>query len=123
MPDRVLRRKGVLVSDDEPADASGSMELATAIGVLRNQLLDAQRAGTGRAVSFGVGKVEVEFSVEARTTAGGQAGMRFWVVSADARVDHSRASTHKVKLELIPTDTDGAPIRVAGSSVHGPPPE
>jgi hypothetical protein len=103
-------------------DEAGFVELATAIEALRGQLLEAQAAGVGRPLSFVVGKVEVELSVEAKTTGGGGLGLRFGVFSADAKADRASGSAHKVKLELIPTGPDGKPFQVA-SGAAGPTPE
>lgn len=94
--------------------------LTAALTELRAQLLEAQQASVGQDISFGVGKVEVELTVEMKTTGGGQAGVRFWVVNADAKIDHSRGATHKVKLELIPTGPRGEPLKVANRSAVGP---
>lgn len=98
-----------------------SWELAAAIDALRGQLLAAQKAGEGKSVSFGVGKVEVEFTVEAKTTDGGGVGVKFWVLNANTKIDHSSRATHKVMVELIPTGADGQRLKVAGGSVTGPP--
>lgn len=100
----------------------GSADLASAIAALRGQLLDAQRAGEGQGVSFGVGKVEVEFTVESKTTGTAGGGVKFWVVNADAKLDHARGSTHKIKVELLPTAPDGQTLKVAKANSSGPPP-
>lgn len=117
-----------VASAPEPSvELDGFMDLATAIAVLRKQLLAAQAEGeahaasSGRSVSFGVGKVEVEFTVEAKTTGGGGLGVRFGVFSADAKADHARGHTHKVKLELHPIGPDGQTLKVASSQRQGPP--
>jgi hypothetical protein len=112
---------------ERSVELDGFMDLATAIAVLREQLLAAQSAGeaqaatSGRSVSFGVGKVEVEFTVEAKSTGGGGVGVRFGVFSADAKADHTRGQTHKVKLELQPIGPDGQTLKVASSQRQGPP--
>lgn len=100
----------------------GWMELSTAIEVLREQLVVAVEQGAGEDVRFGVGKVEVEFGVEARRVGGGGGGVRFGVFSLEGKAELSSAATHRVKLELIPQGRDGQPLRVAGR-VSAPPPQ
>ena len=94
-------------------DNTGFVGLADAIEALRQQLIEAQDAAAGRAISFAIGKVEVEFTVEVKITGGGGLGVRFGVFSVDGKADRASGSAHKVKLELIPTGPDGAPFRVA----------
>ncbi len=98
---------GYVVDDD------GWMELSTAIEVLREQLVVAAEQGAGQGVRFGVGKVEVEFGLEARRVGGGGGAVRFGVFSLEGKAELSSAATHRVKLELIPQDEDGEPLRVA----------
>jgi hypothetical protein len=97
------------------------VDLADAIGVLREQLFEAQEAAGDSEISFDVGKVEIEFTVEMRSTVGAQGGLKFWVVNADAKTETTQGRTHKVKLELIPTGEGGEPLRVARRSSVGPP--
>lgn len=93
-------------------DDDGLVELADAIGVVREQLVAAQLAGrrvvAGQVLTFAVGKVSVEFSGEVKKVAGGRGGVKFWVVTADAKGEWSRAATHKVSIELIPQRPDGS---------------
>jgi hypothetical protein len=90
----------------------GVVELADAIGVVREQLVAAQLAGrrvvAGQVLTFAVGKVSVEFSGEVKKVAGGSGGVKFWVVTADAKGERSSSATHKVSIELIPRNPDGS---------------
>nr|WP_254594715.1 trypco2 family protein [Streptomyces sp. 8P21H-1] len=65
----------------------------------------AAAAGGGAGPRFEVGPVELEFSVEMRREGKGKAGVKVWVVSADAEASVSKASVHRVKLTLTPKDT------------------
>lgn len=98
----------------------GLVELSDAIEVVREQLVTAQLAGrtvvAGRVLSFAVGKVEIEFSGEVTAVAGGSGGVKFWVVTADAKAERSTAATHKVKVELIPQTPEGTSFIVAEGS-------
>lgn len=108
------------------ADSEEPIELADAIGAVRRQLVSAQLAGTqlptGKLLSFSVDKVELEFTGEVKRVGGGGVGVKFWVVSADAKGERSATTSHRVKLTLTPTTVDGQAFKVAGG-VSEPPPE
>lgn len=88
---------------DDVAEKSGSVDLATAIGALRRQLRDAQVAGQEEDLSFDVGTVEVEFTVEARTTGHVEGGLQFWLLTAKAKHQRTSTARHVVRLQLTPT--------------------
>jgi len=102
------------------------VELSDAIGVVREQLVAAQLAGrrvvAGRVLTFGVGKVSVEFSGELRTVRGGGGGVKFWVLSADAKAERTTGAGHKVTVELIPRGPDGETFVIA-DDIDRPPPK
>lgn len=108
------------------ADDDGLVELSDAIGMVREQLVAAQLAGcqvvAGQVLTFAVGKVSIEFVGEVKRTAGGSGGLKFWVLTAQAKVERSNSATHKVSVELIPQSRDGNPFIVAGG-VDAPPAE
>lgn len=76
--------------------------LASAIRVLREQLQDAVRAGQGEELRFALGPVELELRVQAAHEGGGEAGIKFWLVSIGARASSSSQTTHTVRLSLTP---------------------
>lgn len=94
--------------------------LAEAIAAVRAELVQAQQHGRGEALSFTVGKVVIELTGEIKTTGGGAAGVKFWVVSVDAKGERSAAAAHKVTVELIPHGPDGSWDVKGGASA--PPP-
>lgn len=99
----------------------GFVDLASAIEVLRQELLKAQLDGAGRDVSFDVVKATVEFTIEAKTTGGGGVGLRFGLFSVDAKADQTSGSGHKLTLELTPANPSGGAFRVAsGASAPTP---
>ncbi|MCY7340625.1 MAG: hypothetical protein LH603_01850 [Pseudonocardia sp.] len=102
----------------------GLVELSDAIGVVREQLISAQTAGrrvvAGRVLTFVVGKVSIEFSGEVKKVHGAGGGVKFWVVTADAKAERSTGATHKVTVELIPQACDGGSFIVA-DDVDAPP--
>lgn len=103
----------------------GLVELSDAIGVVREQLVAAQLAGrrvvAGRVLTFAVGKVSVEFSGEMKTVDGVGGGVKFWVLSANAKAERTTGGGHKVTIELIPQGPDGETFIVA-DDVDAPPP-
>ncbi len=102
----------------------GLVELSDAINAVRQQLvaaqLDGRRTVAGQVLTFGVGKVSLEFTGEMRTTGGGSGGVKFWVITADAKAERSASSGHKITIELSPQTPDGAAYRVSGG-VDSPP--
>jgi hypothetical protein len=48
--------------------------------------------------------------------------VKFWVVSANAKVEHTRGAGHKMSLELIPQGPDGEGVLVT-DQLDAPPPE
>lgn len=110
---------GVAGEDDE-----GLVELSDAIGIVREQLVTAQLAGrrvvAGQQLTFKVGKVSIEFTGEVKKVAGGGGGLKFWVLTADAKAERTRGATHKVSIELIPQTPEGESYIVA-DGVDAPP--
>ena len=102
----------------------GLVELADAIGVVREQLVEAQLAGrrvvAGQVLTFGVGKVVLEFSGEVKTVAGGSGGVKFWVLTADAKAERTQGAVHKVSIELLPQTPDGSQY-VVNDDIDAPP--
>jgi NTP-dependent ternary system trypsin peptidase co-occuring protein len=92
-------------------EVDGLVELSDAIGMVREQLVAAQVAGrqvaAGQVLTFAVGKVSIEFSGEVKKVAGGGGGLKFWVLTAEAKTERSRSGLHKVTIELIPQTPDG----------------
>ena len=78
--------------------------LAEMIEALRRELETAQVQGSGRAVAFGVDKVDLELKVVVSRKAKGEGGIKFWVVSAGATAEGSREMAHTFKVTLSPLD-------------------
>jgi hypothetical protein len=110
---------------DEPVPADGLLELADAIGLVREQLVSAQLRGrrvvAGEVATFAVGKVVLEFTGEIKKTVGGGGGVKFWVLTADAKADRVTGAGHKVSIELLPQGKDGETFIIA-EGVDAPPP-
>ena len=87
--------------------------LADAIAALRRELTAAMTTGKDSALRFGLGPVEMEFMLEVKREGGGEAGIRFGVVTIGAKGSIASASTHRVKLTLQPQDRQGRPTDIA----------
>ena len=83
------------------------VELAAAIGQVREQLTKAIEEGKGSPVAFRAGPVELEFEVAFTASGGADVGVRVWVVSAGAKGEVSRAATNRLKVTLTPVDRAG----------------
>lgn len=89
--------------------------LAEAIRSLRAELTEALETGTGQAVQFRLGPVELELQVQVATEAGGEAGAKFWLVSVGGNASRTASETHTLKLTLHPTGTQGGDLLVVNN--------
>jgi hypothetical protein len=107
-------------------DDEGLVELSDAINLVRDQLIAAQLTGrrvvAGQVLTFVVGKVSIEFVGEMKRVAGLSGGVKFAVLTAEAKAERSATRTHKVQVELIPQSPEGASFSVA-DGVDSPPAE
>ncbi|MFI0978475.1 trypco2 family protein [Streptomyces sp. NPDC021093] len=87
------------------------IELADAVESVRNQLLRAAARSAGKEITFTVGDIQMEFTVELRKEIKGGAKVKAWVVEAGADAARSTGRTHKVSLTLKPK------VRSTGASV------
>ena len=78
--------------------------LADAVRALRSELTAALVEGEGQRLRFELGEVEMEFLLEVSKEGGGEAGVKFWVISVGGKAGVSSGSTHRVKLVLSPQD-------------------
>ena len=82
--------------------ADATVGLADAIKALRGELSAAMVEGKQEELRFRLGPVEMEFTVEVAKEGGGEAGVKFWVVSLGGKGSVGSGATHRVKLELQP---------------------
>jgi hypothetical protein len=71
-------------------------------------------------VRFRLGLVKLDLEVAATTTAGGQAGITFWLVTIGGKAEATKARTHTVHLELQPVGEDGQDLVVGARSEEEP---
>ncbi len=84
------------------------IELADAIEVVREQLVEAVARGEGEAIRFGVDSVVVEFGVELKLDAKVKGGVKAWVFTADAETGIARQRTHRITVTLTPKGPGGS---------------
>jgi hypothetical protein len=84
--------------------------LAEAVAALRQELASAMTAGAGERIRFELGTVEMEFQLELSKERGGEAGVKFWVVTLGGKGSTTSGSTHRVTLNLTPKGVDGGPL-------------
>jgi hypothetical protein len=90
------------------------IELADAVAAMREELLVAAQRGIGEDVTFTVGPIEMEFTVELRADAKAKAGFKAWVLDAEVETGVVRGRTHRVMLTLTPQVPDGGDLLIAG---------
>jgi hypothetical protein len=89
------------------------LDLADAIELLRDQVTEAQQRAAGHALRFVMGEVTLELEVELERSGSRGGGLRFGVVSADARGERSSRSSHRVTLALTPQLSGGADVEIS----------
>lgn len=90
----------------------GDVPLADAIKVLREQLTTAMLAGKDSELRFAVMELTLDLEVAVTKTAGGQGGIKFWLVEFGAKAERSNAATHRITLTLNPIDAQGKPLKL-----------
>lgn len=96
--------------------AGGGMEdieLADLLASLRSEINRARINGAGEAVRFRIDAIELEIQVEVEKTGEGNAGVKFWVLSAGGKRSAKTAQTHVLKLSLTAETEAGDPIRTS----------
>jgi Trypsin-co-occurring domain 2 len=99
---------------------AGRIPLADMIEALRAELYEAVSRSRTEAIRFGIEKLDVELSVQVSRSAEGSAGIKFWVVSAEAGAKASSTDTHKVHITLLPVDAAGKVITISSTTTAEP---
>jgi hypothetical protein len=101
------------------------IELADAVAVVREELLEAAGRGSDQPVAFAVGPIELEFAIELRADAKAKAGFKAWVITGNVESGLAKALIHRVKVILTPKQSDGGDLLIsagrgepAGDSGH-----
>jgi hypothetical protein len=107
---------GMPEPDVGPADGLG---LADAIGLLRDELLEAQAAGAGSAIQLPVESMTVQLTVTATRSRDGKAGFKVPIVELElgGAAGHERGTEQTVTVVFGgPVDRAGRPVKVAQES-------
>jgi len=116
----MLGRTATEVSGYMKRQVGSELELADAIAAVRAELKKAQDEGSEQGLRFRLGPVELELGLEVSTATGVQGGVKVWVVSLEGSGDRTRTATHRVKLQLFPTDEQGREIDIASMTPAKP---
>ena len=99
-----------------PADGLG---LADAIGLLRDELLEARAAGGGSDIQLPVESMTVVLKVTATRLVDGRAGFKVPIVELGGGAGRERSSEQTVTVVFGgPVDRDGRPVKVAQESAQ-----
>jgi len=101
-------------------ESGTELELADAIAAVRGELKKARDEGSEEGLRFRLGPVDLELGLEVSTTSGGKGGVKVWVVSLEGSGARTRTATHRVKLQLFPTDEQGREIDIVGMTPTKP---
>jgi hypothetical protein len=104
--------------DIGPVDGLG---LADAIGLLRDELLEAQAAGADSDIQLPVESMTVQLTVTATRSKDGKAGFKVPIVELElgGGAGHERGSAQTVTVVFGgPVDRDGRPVKVAQESAR-----
>jgi hypothetical protein len=97
------------------------LELADAIGLLRDELLKARAAGAGSDIQLPVESMTVELKVTATRSANGKAGFKVPVVDLELGGSAGREHGTEQTVTVVfggPVDRDGNPVKVAQESAR-----
>jgi Trypsin-co-occurring domain 2 len=94
--------------------------LADAIKRLRDELMRAAAEGADKAVRFRLGPIKLDLEVAASYSGGGEAGVRWYLISLGAKTEVSRSRTHTIHLELQPVGLDGQDLLVGARADEEP---
>ncbi|TXS41223.1 hypothetical protein EAO75_41195 [Streptomyces sp. uw30] len=86
------------------------IRLADALRALRNELSQAALEADGQPVRLHVETVNLDLQVSVTDSLEAGGGVKFWVLSADAKAAGSTAVTHTVSLQLKAETADGGRV-------------
>jgi hypothetical protein len=85
-----------------------------AIRTLRAELTAAMLEGEGQQLQFRPGPIELEFLVQVSREKGGDAGVKFWVISIGGSAKATSSTTHRIKLTLNPITPEDKDAEIYG---------
>lgn len=95
-------------------DKKNGIPLSGMLAELRKELLQAQETSKGSDLKFRIDDIEIELQVATTQEGEGGVGIKFWVISADAKGKVAEARTQTLKLKLKPVHaSDGTSFDVS----------
>jgi hypothetical protein len=95
--------------------------LADAIAAVRRDLVIAQAEGAREEVRFAVGSVDMEFAVDIRREAGGEASVKVLsLLSLGGKASTGRTATTRIKVTLAALTSTGSPLQVGSDHSERP---
>ncbi|MBB5935383.1 trypco2 family protein [Streptomyces zagrosensis] len=94
--------------------------LARAIRGLRAELAEAMADGEDEAIKFRIESISLDLQVAVENAHEGHAGLKFWVVSADAGASTASTATHSLSLQLAAETAAGDQVRIASRPERRP---
>lgn len=108
------------MTEDQQALPGNDIPLAQMLQTLRTELQRSMIGARTEPLKLRVEKVELELQIAVTQEGSAGAGIRFWVLSAEARGGSKYQNTHTFKLTLQPTTAEGTQALV-GDTEDAPP--
>lgn len=105
------------MTDEGHDGTEHAIELDKAVQAIRDGLTAAAARADGQDLSFELGDIQMEFTVELRKELKGGGKVKAWVLEAGADVTRTSARTHRVAFTLKPKDNrTGDPWKVGNQN-------
>jgi hypothetical protein len=105
------------MNDEGHEGIEHAIELDKAVQAVRDGLTAAAEQAEGQDLTFELGDIEMEFTVELRKELKGGGKVKAWVLEAGADASRSSARTHRVAFTLRPKDKrTGDPWKVGNEN-------
>jgi hypothetical protein len=102
------------------SEAERGPSLAAVIAQARAELEQARVEGAQSNLLFQVEELELELAVEVSGSAGADAGVRLWVLSAGAKGEVRHGETNRVTVRLKPVGPGGVGLEVGSGQLRRP---
>jgi hypothetical protein len=103
---------------DRDIASDGGLGLAEAIGLLRDELLEARATGAGSDIQLPVESMTVQLTVTATRSADGKAGFRVPIVDLELGGGAGRQRSSEQVVTVVfggPVDRAGRPVKIASA--------
>ena len=102
-------------------NAKQKIPLSKMLGQLRSELLQAKGEGEGTDLRFLIEDIEIDLQIATTQEDEGGAGIKFWVLDANAKIKDAEVHTQKVKLKLKAVEAEGnAGVKIGSEATRKP---